>query len=354
MDLVENRMLKTAPEFNLEKLVPFPKAYEAYFNDHFPYRRDIINQNSYFNYTCFDHITTTNEVIIGKEDWFFKIEKHLDFFTGKDQMTDIELDKITAELDKRRKYFAENGIEMYFVLVPLKHSIYPEYLPIEKLTFYKETTMADGLRERLREIPELNFIDVRDSLIPYKKAGRLYQKTDNHWNELGGFFGSMIVQQSIQQDFPEIPALDRSQYEATTTSTNGGNIAKMMCLSEELKEDYVSMAKNFTSQATASTKRNYPIIPGFGVPESYEIVRSNPEVSPLKVVFIRDSFAKYQIKFWEECFAESIFIWDAWQYGFNKDIIDQEKPDIVVYQMLESLLPDLLKTIEEEEKKNIN
>ncbi len=349
-DLVEKRMLHTEPEFNLSKLDSFPNAYDAYFNDHFPYRRDIINQHSFFNYMCFDHITTTNEVIIGKQDWFFKIEQHLDFYTGKDQMTEAELQKIENELEKRRKYCEEKGIEMYFVLVPLKHSIYPEYLPKEKLTFYKESTMADALRKRLRKLPELNFIDVLDSLLPYKQQGRLYQKTDNHWNDLGGFFGSKIVQESIQQDFPELSMPDRSFYKAKTFQRNGGNIAKMMCLTEELREDFIEMEKHFESKAGTGKKRDYPIIPGFGLPDKYEIVRTNPDATPLKALFIRDSFTKYQIKFWEECFEESIFIWDAWQYGFNKDIIDQEQPDIVVYQMLESLLPDLLRTIEREER----
>ncbi len=349
IDLVENRMLKTEPVFNLKKLDPFPKAYEEFFNDHFPYRRAIINQNSYLNYMCFDHITTTNEVIIGKDNWFFKIEKHLDFYTGKHQLTEQELDKISQEIEKRRSYLANKGIQMYFVLVPLKHSLYPEYLPSEKLTFYNNYTMADHLRKRLNNMPDLNFVDLKDSLFRYKKEGPLFQKTDNHWNELGSYYGAKIVHGAIQKHFPILQLPDRSQYEAKIVNKTGGNIANMMCLAEELGEQYIQMNKNFESLAKSGPKRDYPIIPGFGIPESYEIIRTNSEASPLKAVFIRDSFAKNQIKFWEDCFSESIFIWDAWQYGFNKDIIDQEQPDIVVYQMLESQLPDLLKTIEREE-----
>ncbi len=349
-DLVENRMLKKEPVFNPQLLDPFPSAYEEFFNDHFPYRRAIINQNSYFNYLCFDHITATDEVIIGKDGWFFKIEKHLDFYTGKDQLTEEELHKISKELERRRRYLQEKGIEMYFVLVPLKHSIYPEYLPSEKLTFYAKNTMADGLRNKLKLNSQLNFIDLKDSLLPYKTEGLLYQKTDNHWNELGAYYGAKIVQGAIQNDFPAITFPDRSNYEARVVEQTGGNIANMMCLADELEEDYIRMVKNFDSQAKDGIKRNYPIIPGFGLPESYEIVRTNSEANPLKALFIRDSFAKYQIKFWEDCFSESVFIWDAWQYGFNKEIIEEENPDIVIYQMLESLLPDLLETIEKEEQ----
>tara|TARA_Y100000385_G_scaffold291322_1_gene368588 strand:- start:3206 stop:3364 length:159 start_codon:yes stop_codon:yes gene_type:complete len=42
--------------------------------------------------------------------------------------------------------------------------------------------------------------------------------------------------------------------------------------------------------------------------------------------------------FLREYFEESVFIFDAWQYKLNGDIIDRIKPDVVVYLTLDSNL----------------
>ena len=50
IDLEENRTLHEIPKFKLAKLDPFPRAFENYYNDHFPYRKQLIKGYNKVNY----------------------------------------------------------------------------------------------------------------------------------------------------------------------------------------------------------------------------------------------------------------------------------------------------------------
>ena len=68
----------------------------------------------------------------------------------------------------------------------------------------------------------------------------------------------------------------------------------------------------------------------------------NQAVNNLKILIIRESFATYQKDFYKESFGKTVLIFDSWRHGLNKNIIMNEKPDIVVIQILESMLENLL------------
>jgi hypothetical protein len=48
------------------------------------------------------------------------------------------------------------------------------------------------------------------------------------------------------------------------------------------------------------------------------------------------------MSFFPAYFEEILYIWDNWQFMFNKDIIDVEKPDIVIYIFFEGYLDRIL------------
>ena len=73
--------------------------------------------------------------------------------------------------------------------------------------------------------------------------------------------------------------------------------------------------------------------------------RTNRTDQP-KILFVRDSYCNNIIPFVTPYFRESLFIFDAWQYGANWDIIRQEKPDIVVLMIYEPHIRNIFKTLE--------
>ena len=80
----------------------------------------------------------------------------------------------------------------------------------------------------------------------------------------------------------------------------------------------------------------------YGQNNYYKRYKSSHDDRP-KVLIFRDSFSNATLSFLPESFSEVVYIWDNWNYRFNKDIIDIEKPDIVIYSINESFISNLLR-----------
>ena len=91
-----------------------------------------------------------------------------------------------------------------------------------------------------------------------------------------------------------------------------------------------------------AAKRNYPVPRGFAKASEYEMAFEQADTTLPRAVFIRDSYGELLMPYFKENFSRSVFIFDAWQYTFNKEIIEAEKPDIVVLEITEPFIFNLL------------
>ena len=89
-------------------------------------------------------------------------------------------------------------------------------------------------------------------------------------------------------------------------------------------------------------KRGYLSPKGFPYTDDYEIQMQTGDTTLPNAIIIRDSFTDALLPFLAEGFNRSTFIFDAWEYGNNFNIIEIEKPQIVIYIVLESNLNSLL------------
>lgn len=64
----------------------------------------------------------------------------------------------------------------------------------------------------------------------------------------------------------------------------------------------------------------------------------NPSTNNLKVLIFRDSFTSGILPYLKESFGEILFIWD---YKLNKELIEQEKPDILIHIIVERNITQL-------------
>ena len=62
----------------------------------------------------------------------------------------------------------------------------------------------------------------------------------------------------------------------------------------------------------------------------------------LKAIVFRDSYANYSYRVFPQYIGEVLYIWDSWKYRVNEDIIENEKPDIVIYSVYEGYLERML------------
>jgi hypothetical protein len=74
-----------------------------------------------------------------------------------------------------------------------------------------------------------------------------------------------------------------------------------------------------------------------------ELIRSTPlmttcDTSKLRAVVFRDSFFETIIPFIAEDFGQIVYIWKQYDHAIMKDLIDHQKPQIVIEEMVERLL----------------
>jgi hypothetical protein len=111
-------------------------------------------------------------------------------------------------------------------------------------------------------------------------------------------------------------------------------------LSEKTNKIVVENAK-----AKDAPKGNYPCIEGFAYPGEYEMDWQVPDSTLPKAVVIRDSFFGALLPLFSENFRRSVYIFDSWQYRFNLDIIEAEKPDVVVLEIFEPHISNMLNNL---------
>ena len=97
---------------------------------------------------------------------------------------------------KKKAWLDERNIDFYVAVAPNKHSIYGEELPIKK---GNKTTKLEQLKA-IFESEALDFIDLSDAF-PDKSEGRLYHKTNTHWNDYGAYWGYKALLSKIIEKY---------------------------------------------------------------------------------------------------------------------------------------------------------
>jgi hypothetical protein len=337
---LENRVLAAKPIFDLKKMDAYPAAYEKWYNDHFLGRNRILRLHHLMSYSLFSKSPIPQKVAIGKDGWFFETDKERAFFNGTFTRSDEEINQLVQELRLRTEEYAKMGIKFYVFFAPMKQEIYPEKLP----AYYRRSpngTLTDKIIAAIKKDTSINFIDCKEGLLQQKKIQRLYHKTDNHWNAVGGYYAYRTIISRLSVDFQELEAIPLTHIEFKTEINNGGNLAIMMGV------DFIKYEEDFKpvilkAKAKEAAKRNYPIPPGFVKAGEYEMGFEQTDTELPKMVFIRDSYGEVLMPYLKENFSRSLFIFDAWQYGFNKEIMEAEKPDIVVLEIFEPYIFNML------------
>ncbi|HEY9114977.1 MAG TPA: hypothetical protein VIN10_09755 [Bacteroidales bacterium] len=341
VNLEENRNLAVLPEFDVNKLDPFPQQYDKYYADHFPFRSEIVKAFNKINFIGLKISPLPEKVIIGLNDFLFMSGEEMETYQGKNLFTKEELQSILEELTYRRDFCASEGAKFYFVIIPQKQTIYEEYIPLKYRTTKKETNRVK-LEEYLRQ-NNFPVYDPTNYFFEKKNDGKLlYLNTDNHWNNLGAFYASQYITDVIRKDFPQIAPLTLDNYTFVKKEREGGNLAQMLNMKDELLDYNFIFERNDSTKAMEGKKVPYTPPPTFPYPWEYERVYVNPEANDLKAVIICESFGTLQLDFYKESFGKTVLIFDEWQHALNPEIIKNEKPDIVVIQVLENMLNRLL------------
>lgn len=340
--LQEKRKLAEQPEFDPSFLDPFPRDYEAYYNDHFRWRNSLIRLKNYINYYTFNQSNLPGEVLLGKDDWLFKSGFQLDIHTGKFQFSKRELAGITKELERRKAMVEAAGAKYYFCIPPQKHAIYPEYLPpsVKRLN---EKTCTEQLVDYLKANSDIDYIDLFAPIRRRKTQtdSLLYHVTDHHWNDMAALLAAQEIVNHLRRDFPELAPIMGADYTFNYAEFDGMTLAQMLGMEKEMKEKAPILTPLFTPQAVDST-RQYPAPHDFPFKSDYVVDKRRRDRAAPALFMVRESFANAVILPLSEQFSRSFYLFDNWKHEFNASIFKQEKPDIYVQMVWEGLIFNLM------------
>ena len=328
----EKRALTEKPIFNIENIDNYGSEYESYFNDHFPYRNELILTNKNIKYELFQYVE--GDVIVGKDQWLFfnpKVgENTINDYQGKDLFTEQELEDFKNTLVFSRDVLAKKNIDFYILFAPNKNRIYTEYFPDEygnPAENYKLKQFVDYINQNT----DLKIIYSYDDLMKAKSIldnKTIYHQYDTHWNNIGGYVGARALLSRIGIDIPNI---DSNEFDAKLIRGQLADLAYMAGLYNLLEKDidYDLTYKNKNSSEKVADENGEVVI-----------YKNDNAIDDRKIFFVSDSFAEMLREPIADQFKESYFI----SYlVFNQDMIKEYKPDIVVFETLERTMTNRLK-----------
>jgi alginate O-acetyltransferase complex protein AlgJ len=303
-----------------------PKLYvtglEAYFNDHFGFRRQLIHWQLKLQMAFFSG--GRSDVLMGKDGCLFFNESGMhsvENVMGAVPLSPAELEALQQVHESRRDWLAQRGARYVFVVAPDKQSIYPESLP----SWLKPTgrpTRLDQFISHMRAHSDVSVPDLRPALRSARQSAPTYYKSDSHWNAFGGLIASEELAKTLQNETDSKPlALD--SFEFTSEPMKPGDLATM--LGVQMTEDEPRLAPKTNLPVLAKIVAN----PEFLNPTVYTTNASGKGVC---VVF-GDSFNPALQPFLGYYFKTVGYFWAPG--GFDTNIIASMNPDVVISEIVE-------------------
>lgn len=306
----------------------YAKQAAAAYGEGFPFREAMIRANNRLRMAVFDE-SPSKSVIMGRDGWLFvNMEMEMEDWLGIGLYQPQELARLMEALTRRRDWLAARGVRFLVAVAPNKSTVYGEHLP-EKFARLSAVTRLDQLAAAMRQAG-VEFVDLRPALYEAKSVRRAFWKTDTHWNGWGAFMGSRAIVEALRRHYPAMPPLSAQDYAVTETAVPGGDLAEMLLLEGELPEADIDLKPLSPPLARPAEPKGYKNPAAIASREM--IVRETGDPSLPKAVVFRDSFASAAWPFLAERFQRSVFLWE---HRFQPHIVEAEKPDVVIYEVVE-------------------
>ena len=191
----------------------------------------------------------------------------------------------------------------------------------------------DRLLAELSPAARAVIVDTRDTIRPAKAAHapvKLYNKTETHWNELGGFYAYVAIMDALQRAMPiahpELTSI--AQYNVSVRSYAGGDMASFVLFSPwRFPDEDVSLQRKTGPRLIPEQQIN-----------SNSFIARNPDGGG-KLLLIGDSFTHGPVRYLQQHFAE---IHRVINTTIDGDLVARHKPDAVLRLLVERNLEQLL------------
>lgn len=322
----ENRQLKGMPDLHFPHVRSFVKEFDRYYKENFGWRNALFYVYSRWQFNILGQSPLPEKVVVGKDGWLYlgnSYNKVVDQHRGLQPLSADSARRIANHLLERQQELARQGAQLYIIIAPDSHTIYPEFLP-DNLQVSSEPSRLDVLKQAVSQT-NLRFVDIRDTLRSAKKDHVVYYQTDTHWNEYGTLIGCATLLNRMRADQPRIPPVRLSDYYIERQKGGAGDLTTMLTLQEEQRDPvyyYIKPSPGRSARQTATIPNEaigYPSTrfagPGWG-----------------RLFFVGDSFSHGMMNFLPGYFRESYFMRGN---KLDPNLVKAERPTTVVIEVVE-------------------
>jgi alginate O-acetyltransferase complex protein AlgJ len=326
----ENRLPAEFPKAKpgSEGFKKFIAGFEAYFNDHFGFRKLLIWSYRCCTFYCFDDQRGHQSVLVGSQGWlYFNEDQMVEHYRGTLLFTPDQLEDWKAYLEYYRDWLAQRGIKFLFVVAPDKQSIYPEYLPSWMNKVSPETKL-DQFFAYMKTNSTVDVLDLRQTLLKGRSMGPMYLKTDSHWNLLGGFltYQSLMNELAVQH-LPGAKPMPLAAFERTNRLAPPGDLTALVG-TDSLESNAVFFTPKPPTPSLETIVQPYNT--------GSMIVTRNPNAWGSAFVY-GDSFATSWVpflgyNFGRVCYFNNHFLTSNYM---DAKSLEQAKPAVVITEVIE-------------------
>lgn len=320
----ENRHLAETPRLHGD-LRQFTKDAEAYVNDHFGMRSLLVTSSNLLQTDILGE-TETERVWIGKDGWLFLRSPEIaQDIRGTNLFDEEELRQWKDHLDARSSSLASRNIRYLFVIVPDKHTIYPEHLPDSIVPTGKQRIAQ--LADYLREYSVTTVLNLTTAINDAKASQPLYLKLDTHWASRAAFAAHRAIIQALGLPI----RLREGDMAITREIPTLAVLARFLALEDAFTKEYYDVLRPENPTAFVA-KPEGPENDG-----STLITRSGDATLP-KALIYRDSFGDQLAPFLAEYFSQAVFIRKPKLRDISTEDLALYDPDIVMEIISENKL----------------
>jgi hypothetical protein len=246
--------------------------------------------------------------------------------------------KWADELAARERWCAARGVRYVVVICPDKHAIYPEYLDAVHRR-HPPPDPIPHLTNALAGTP-VRVVDLTPAVRAAKgdHAEPIYFKLDTHWNAHGNMAGYRATATALAELVPGFPVRPVDRYVRTPVATNFGDLARMAGLPPDRQAEPVyanwpgptlppiSEPDAATVASTVGREATLAHIP----PHVWDGDPRGP-----RIVCCIDSFGQTLTPLLAPDCSHLVAVGT---YGLPVELIEREKPAVVVQEMVERTL----------------
>ncbi len=263
------------------------------------------------------------DVLFGSEGYIFLAGDNnaaIDQHTGKRSINKQQVAQWVDTTKKRKESLDALNIPFYMQIVPDKHSVYSEYLPVSIVKDSKSN--ASKVMSALIPILNGHLLFAKADLIAAKENEQVYHKIDTHWTDRGAYVGYLQLVNLLSKDFPSLSVLKKPEY---LKKWFGGDLGAMLPLKmsseAELLVEHDGYVEVFNNR-----------VPVTGKIQVYENTCVDNDL--VLLIFGGSSTVNF-LKFITYSFKMVIFCWSG---VLDYELIKHYSPDIVLNQIRERFL----------------